>query len=89
MKVTEQMIVERYSHVMHIVSNVEGIIDPKYDAIAAKIEELTKTYLDDGRFVDRINNSKNETAIETINQANREKERSMEMEQSRGISMDR
>ncbi|MGB8337626.1 MAG: anthranilate synthase component I [Burkholderiales bacterium] len=27
-KVTEQYIVERYSHVMHIVSNVEGIIKP-------------------------------------------------------------
>ena len=23
-KVTEQMVIERYSHVMHIVSNVEG-----------------------------------------------------------------
>lgn len=34
-KVTEQMIVERYSHVMHIVSNVEGKIAPKYDAIDA------------------------------------------------------
>jgi len=36
-KVTEQMTVERYSHVMHIVSNVEGEIDPKYDAIDALI----------------------------------------------------
>ena len=27
-RVTEKMIVERYSHVMHIVSNVEGDIDP-------------------------------------------------------------
>ena len=27
-KVTEKMIVERYSHVMHIVSNVEGELDP-------------------------------------------------------------
>lgn len=26
-KITEQMIVERYSHVMHITSNVEGILD--------------------------------------------------------------
>ena len=34
-KVTDQMIVERYSHVMHIVSNVEGKIDPKYDAMDA------------------------------------------------------
>jgi len=33
--VTEQMIIERYSHVMHIVSNVEGEIDPRHDAIAA------------------------------------------------------
>ncbi len=27
-RVTEKMIVERYSHVMHIVSNVEGELDP-------------------------------------------------------------
>jgi anthranilate synthase component 1 len=32
-KVTEKMIVERYSHVMHIVSNVEGRIRPGLDAI--------------------------------------------------------
>jgi anthranilate synthase component 1 len=36
-KVTERMIIERYSHVMHIVSNVEGEIDPKYDALDALI----------------------------------------------------
>jgi anthranilate synthase component 1 len=36
-RVTEQMAVERYSHVMHIVSNVEGEIDPKYDAMDALI----------------------------------------------------
>ena len=34
-KVTEKMIIEYYSHVMHIVSNVEGIIDKKYDAVDA------------------------------------------------------
>ena len=34
-KVTEKMIVEYYSHVMHIVSNVEGKIKPEYDAIDA------------------------------------------------------
>ena len=34
-KVTEQMIIEYYSHVMHIVSNVEGVIDKKYDAVDA------------------------------------------------------
>ncbi|MEO5677900.1 MAG: anthranilate synthase component I [Usitatibacter sp.] len=27
-KVTETMVVERYSHVMHMVSNVEGVVDP-------------------------------------------------------------
>jgi anthranilate synthase component I len=32
-KVTETMVVERYSHVMHIVSNVEGRIRPGLDAI--------------------------------------------------------
>ena len=34
-KVTEKMIIEYYSHVMHIVSNVEGKIDKKYDAVDA------------------------------------------------------
>ncbi|HSN21755.1 MAG TPA: anthranilate synthase component I [Usitatibacter sp.] len=28
-KVTETMVVERYSHVMHMVSNVEGMVDPQ------------------------------------------------------------
>jgi len=36
-KVTEQFFIERYSHVMHIVSNVEGELDPKYDALDALI----------------------------------------------------
>jgi anthranilate synthase component I len=31
-EVTEMMIVERYSHVMHIVSSVEGRLRPDYDA---------------------------------------------------------
>ncbi len=34
-RVTEQFIVEYYSHVMHIASNVEGELDPRYDAIDA------------------------------------------------------
>jgi anthranilate synthase component 1 len=34
-KVTDQYFVERYSHVMHIVSNVEGQLGDKYDAIDA------------------------------------------------------
>jgi anthranilate synthase component 1 len=34
-KVTDQFFVERYSHVMHIVSNVEGKLDNKYDALDA------------------------------------------------------
>jgi len=33
--VTDQFFVERYSQVMHIVSNVEGKLDPRYDAIDA------------------------------------------------------
>jgi anthranilate synthase component I len=33
--VTDQFFVERYSHVMHIVSNVEGKLDPKHDALDA------------------------------------------------------
>lgn len=35
--VTDQFFVERYSHVMHIVSNVEGKLDRKYDALDALI----------------------------------------------------
>jgi anthranilate synthase component 1 len=33
-RVTENMVVERYSHVMHIVSNVEGTLKPGLDALA-------------------------------------------------------
>ena len=29
--VTERMVIERYSHVMHIVSNVEGTLKPGLD----------------------------------------------------------
>jgi anthranilate synthase component 1 len=36
-RVTEQMVIERYSHVMHIVSNVEGRIRPDLDALDALI----------------------------------------------------
>lgn len=32
-KVTDKMVIERYSHVMHIVSNVEGKLKPNMDAI--------------------------------------------------------
>mgnify|MGYP005846623009 FL=1 len=31
-RVSEQMVIERYSHVMHIVSHVEGELNPEYDA---------------------------------------------------------
>jgi len=34
-EVTEQFIVERYSHVMHIVSNVTGRLDPAHDVVDA------------------------------------------------------
>ncbi len=34
-KVTDSFFVERYSQVMHIVSNVEGTLDPQYDVIDA------------------------------------------------------
>jgi anthranilate synthase component 1 len=33
--VTDQFFVERYSHVMHIVSNVEGKLSPEHDALDA------------------------------------------------------
>jgi anthranilate synthase component 1 len=35
--VTEQMMIEHYSHVMHLVSNVEGEIDPSHDMMDALI----------------------------------------------------
>ena len=34
-QVTDKFFIERYSHVMHIVSNVEGRLDPRYDRIDA------------------------------------------------------
>jgi anthranilate synthase component I len=34
-RVTQKFVVERYSHVMHIVSNVEGTLKPQYDALDA------------------------------------------------------
>ncbi|HEY1502974.1 MAG TPA: anthranilate synthase component I, partial [Stellaceae bacterium] len=34
-RVGEQFVIERYSHVMHICSHVEGKIDPKYEAVDA------------------------------------------------------
>ncbi|RDD62113.1 anthranilate synthase component I [Ferruginivarius sediminum] len=35
--VTEKMVIENYSHVMHIVSNVEGRLDPRHDAMDALV----------------------------------------------------
>ncbi len=34
-EVTDKFFIERYSHVMHIVSNVEGLLDGRYDRIDA------------------------------------------------------
>jgi anthranilate synthase component 1 len=34
-RVTQQFTIERYSHVMHIVSNVEGELSPEHDAVDA------------------------------------------------------
>ena len=36
-EVTEKMVIERYSHVMHIVSNVEAEVDDRHDAMDALI----------------------------------------------------
>jgi anthranilate synthase component 1 len=36
-RVTDQFFIERYSHVMHLVSNVEGRIRPEFDAVDALI----------------------------------------------------
>lgn len=34
-RLTEQMVIERYSHVMHIVSNIEGLLSAGEDAMSA------------------------------------------------------
>ena len=39
-KPTEQFIIEKYSHVMHIVSNVEGELDDSHDALSALLSGL-------------------------------------------------
>ena len=36
-KVTDSFFLERYSQVMHIVSNVEGRLDPRFDALGALV----------------------------------------------------
>ncbi len=36
----EQFIIERYSHVMHIVSNVDGTLAPEHDALSALLAGL-------------------------------------------------
>lgn len=36
-KVTEQFVIERYSHVMHICSNTEGRLDPRHTALDALV----------------------------------------------------
>ncbi len=36
-KTTQRMTIENYSHVMHIVSNVIGELDPRFDALSAMI----------------------------------------------------
>ncbi len=36
-KVTDQFMIERYSHVMHICSHVEGKLDPKHSALDALV----------------------------------------------------
>ena len=36
-RTTQQMTIENYSHVMHIVSNVVGELDPRFDALSALI----------------------------------------------------
>lgn len=43
-KVTEQFTVERYSHVMHIVSNVEGLLSGDQDRRAAALAVLRATF---------------------------------------------
>ena len=47
-KVTERMVIERYSHVMHIVSNVEGRLAPGLDADRCPEGELPRGHGDRG-----------------------------------------
>ena len=37
---TEQFVIEKYSHVMHIVSNIEGELDDNYDSLSALLSGL-------------------------------------------------
>ena len=39
-ELTDQMIIERYSHVMHIVSNVVGALSDEHDALSALLAGL-------------------------------------------------
>jgi len=52
-EVTESFVVERYSQVMHIVSNVRGKADPKLDAVDTLLAALPAPYdqgdLENGR----------------------------------------
>ena len=63
-KVTDSFIIERYSHVMHIVSNVEGVIDPRFDAIDA---------LAAGMPAGTVSGAPKVRAMEIINELEREK----------------
>jgi anthranilate synthase component 1 len=62
--VTEQFSIERYSHVMHIVSNVEGRIKPECDAIDALVAGFPAGTLSGAPKV---------RAMEIINELEREK----------------
>lgn len=63
--VTDSYTVERYSHVMHIVSNVEGIIDSEnYDAVSALVA---------GFPAGTVSGSPKVRAMEIINELEKEK----------------
>ncbi len=43
-KVTDKFFLEYYSHVMHIVSNVVGVLDPKHDFVDALERRLSRRH---------------------------------------------
>ena len=58
--------------------------DPRLKSIERDIEAITATYLKDEQFIEKIKGSKNENAIQTVNEAIYQQERS----RARGHSLD-
>jgi anthranilate/para-aminobenzoate synthase component I len=52
-EVSEFMAVERYSHVMHLVSHVRGRLEPRKDAVDVLEASASATRLSDRRSAER------------------------------------